>query len=143
LAVELSIIFCRLRLKLLLPTILTSSLSLYPYQKDERALPGYPLTRCFLLPCHLCEFYENNRVVTFICRNVYNSCSCVGFEVLTSVKMSMFVFWVVTPCGLVGRYHRFGETYHFHLQGSKMEVVYFSLISVSTYKSVSRVAQLI
>jgi hypothetical protein len=23
--------------------------------------------------------------------------------------MSMLVFWVVTPCGLVGRYQRFGE----------------------------------
>jgi hypothetical protein len=35
--------FC---LKLLLPTIPTSSLPFYPYQKDERALPGYLLTRC-------------------------------------------------------------------------------------------------
>jgi hypothetical protein len=26
------------------------------------------------------------------------------FEVLTAVKMWMLVFWVVTPCGLVGRY---------------------------------------
>jgi hypothetical protein len=25
------------------------------------------------------------------------------FEVLTAVKMSILVFWVVTPCGLVGR----------------------------------------
>jgi hypothetical protein len=31
------------------------------------------------------------------------------FEVLTAVKIAMF-FWVVTPCGLVGRYQRFGET---------------------------------
>jgi hypothetical protein len=30
------------------------------------------------------------------------------FEVLTTVKM-MF-FWVVMPCGLAGRYQRFGET---------------------------------
>jgi hypothetical protein len=37
--------FRRLCLKLLLPTILTSSLPFYPYQKDERALPGYFLTR--------------------------------------------------------------------------------------------------
>jgi hypothetical protein len=28
----------------------------------------------------------------------------VRFEALTAVKMSMLVFWVVTPCGLVGRY---------------------------------------
>jgi hypothetical protein len=32
------------------------------------------------------------------------------FEVLTAVKMSMLVFWVVTMCGLVGRYQRLGET---------------------------------
>jgi hypothetical protein len=31
---------CRLSLKLSPPTILTSSLPFYPYQKDERALPG-------------------------------------------------------------------------------------------------------
>jgi hypothetical protein len=28
--------------------------------------------------------------------------------------MSMFAFWVVTPCGLVGRYQYFGETYCLH-----------------------------
>jgi hypothetical protein len=27
------------------------------------------------------------------------------------MKMAMLVFWVVTPCGLVGRYQRFEETY--------------------------------
>jgi hypothetical protein len=27
-----------------------------------------------------------------------------SFEVLTTVKMSLLAFWVVTPCGLVGRY---------------------------------------
>jgi hypothetical protein len=38
--------FCRLCLKPLLPTILTPSFPYYPYQKDERALTGYLLTRC-------------------------------------------------------------------------------------------------
>jgi hypothetical protein len=33
------------------------------------------------------------------------------FEVLTAVKTSMLVLWVVTPCVLVGRYWRFGEMY--------------------------------
>jgi hypothetical protein len=42
--------FSRLCLKLLLPTILTSSLPFYPYQKDERELPGYLLTRCSFFP---------------------------------------------------------------------------------------------
>jgi hypothetical protein len=38
---------------------------------------------------------------------------------------SKMMFWVVTPCRLVGRYHRFGETYCLHLQGtspSKVEL---------------------
>jgi hypothetical protein len=30
--------------------------------------------------------------------------NCVGVKVLTAVEMSMFVFWVVTPSELVGRY---------------------------------------
>jgi hypothetical protein len=30
----------------------------------------------------------------------------VRFDVLTAGKMSVLVFWVVTPCGLVGRYLR-------------------------------------
>jgi hypothetical protein len=34
----------------------------------------------------------------------------VGFEVLTAVSKKMAVFWVVTPCGLVGRYYRFRGT---------------------------------
>jgi hypothetical protein len=42
--------FCRFSLKLLLPTILTSSVPFYPYQKDERALPGYLLTGCSFSP---------------------------------------------------------------------------------------------
>jgi hypothetical protein len=57
----------------------------------------------------------------------------VRFEVLTAVKMSMLVFWVVTPCGLVRRYQRFGETYC--LQLLYMETVCFSETLVSAYKS--------
>jgi hypothetical protein len=38
------------------------------------------------------------------------------FEVLTTVKISMLVFWLVTPCELVGRYHCFGGAYCLHLQ---------------------------
>jgi hypothetical protein len=33
-----------------------------------------------------------------------------------TTKMSMFVFWVVTLCGLVGRYQCFGGRYYLHLQ---------------------------
>jgi hypothetical protein len=33
----------------------------------------------------------------------------------------MLLFWVVTPCRLVGRYRRFGETYCLHTQFSTYE----------------------
>jgi hypothetical protein len=41
----------------------------------------------------------------------------VRLEVLTALKMTVLFFWVVTPCRLIGRYQRFGETYCLHLQG--------------------------
>jgi hypothetical protein len=34
----------------------------------------------------------------------------MGFSQKYLENISMFLFWVVTPCGLVGRYQRFGET---------------------------------
>lgn len=40
----------------------------------------------------------------------------VRFQVFTEVKMSIMVFWVVTLCGLVGGYQRFGEKYRLFLQ---------------------------
>jgi hypothetical protein len=42
----------------------------------------------------------------------------VRFEVLTAVKMLMLFFWVVTPCGLVGRYQLFEEICCLHLETS-------------------------
>jgi hypothetical protein len=32
------------------------------------------------------------------------------YSILTVVKTSMLVFWVVTPCGLVGKKQRLGRT---------------------------------
>jgi hypothetical protein len=66
--------FCRLCLKLLLPTILTYSLPFYPYQKDERALPGYLLTRCSFSPSdieHLllsprCFIFSSTLILSFL-----------------------------------------------------------------------------
>jgi hypothetical protein len=48
-------------------------------------------------------------------------------EVLTTVKISLLIFWGVTPCGLTGRYQRFGETF-----SMKMAAVYFFETLVST-----------
>jgi hypothetical protein len=36
---------------------------------------------------------------------------------LAAVKMSIMVFWDLTPCGLVSGYQRFGGMYRLHLQG--------------------------
>jgi hypothetical protein len=44
--------------------------------------------------------------------------------VLTVVNMSNVVFWVATPCGLVGGYKRFGGTYRLLHQGLNHHNVY-------------------
>jgi hypothetical protein len=87
-----------------------------------------------LLVLH-CHHVANKRAPTSHMRSV----------VLTAVKMSMLVFWVVTPCGLVGRYQRFRGTYCLLLQGflspssaPKMEALCFSETLVSTFKSTRR-----
>jgi hypothetical protein len=41
------------------------------------------------------------------------------FEVLAAGKTSMLVFWVLTSCGIVGRYQRFGGAYSLRLQGRR------------------------
>jgi hypothetical protein len=43
----------------------------------------------------------------------------VKYEVPAAVKMAMLFLRVVTPYGLVRRYHLFGETFCLHLQGLK------------------------
>jgi hypothetical protein len=48
--------------------------------------------------------------------------------------LSMLVFWVETPCGLAGRYQRFGGTYCLHLRGYIETVCYYKTL-VSNYKS--------
>jgi hypothetical protein len=54
----------------------------------------------------------------------------VRFEFLTAVKMLMLLLWVVTPCGLVGRYQR--------PEVLKLETVCFSETLVSTDESARR-----
>jgi hypothetical protein len=34
------------------------------------------------------------------------------------MKMAVVVFWIATPCSLVGGYQRFGGIYHLHLQST-------------------------
>jgi hypothetical protein len=41
-----------------------------------------------------------------------NSSTCFLLYIL--LYMSVAIFWVMTPCGLVGGYQRFGRTYCFH-----------------------------
>jgi hypothetical protein len=50
------------------------------------------------------------------------------------VNTSVLVFWVVTLCGLVGRYHNFRGTYCFHLQGittQKTSINIFTTVKTS------------
>jgi hypothetical protein len=48
-----------------------------------------------------------------------------------SLKCWMF-FWVVTSCGLIGRYQNFKETYCLHLQGAYVSPKYWYLLWVHT-----------
>jgi hypothetical protein len=56
-------------------------------------------------------------------------------EVLTEVKMSMLVFWVVTPCGLVDRYQHFGNVANYlHVaMVTKCASTSSSLLYLTTY----------
>jgi hypothetical protein len=40
------------------------------------------------------------------------------FNILTGVKMSVSIFWAVTPCDIVGRYQYTIGTYCLHLPQS-------------------------
>jgi hypothetical protein len=53
----------------------------------------------------------------------------LGLEVLTAVKMSVLVLWILTPCRLVYRYQCF------HQKDSEDRSSVFSYPFVSTYKS--------
>jgi hypothetical protein len=39
----------------------------------------------------------------------------IALMVLTAVKMSIVIFWVIMPCGLVDGYQRFRGTYRLRL----------------------------
>jgi hypothetical protein len=41
----------------------------------------------------------------------------MGLEVLRSAMMSLLVFWVTAPWGIVSRYRSFAETYYLYLPG--------------------------
>jgi hypothetical protein len=55
----------------------------------------------------------------------------VRFEVLTAVNILM-LFWAVTPCGVLGRYQSFGETYCSHIEGVKTQKSNINSIVVLT-----------
>jgi hypothetical protein len=47
------------------------------------------------------------------------------------LSMSMSVFWVATPCGLVDRHRRLGGTYCFHLQGGIWRHMFLRNVGIS------------
>jgi hypothetical protein len=44
-------------------------------------------------------------------------CPSLFLSMLETHPFSILFFWIVTPCGLVDRYQRFGETYCLHIWG--------------------------
>jgi hypothetical protein len=67
-----------------------------------------------------------------------NAMEKINIEGLTTVKMSTLISWVVTPCGLVSRYRRFGRTWCLQprwLTASKRRYLSISLQSVTPQKT--------
>jgi hypothetical protein len=54
------------------------------------------------------------------------------------MKILMMFFWVVTPCGPIGRYQCFRETYCLHLQDFSLDLP-TSSHSVTTQKNTDKV----
>jgi hypothetical protein len=57
------------------------------------------------------------------------------FEILTELKMSVLVYWVVMPRWLVGRYQCFRAIYYLHLQGYFVITPWKAVISISTQRT--------
>jgi hypothetical protein len=51
-------------------------------------------------------------------------------QVLMAVKIKTLVFWVVTPCRLVGRYQNFGGTYCLHLSPEDEGSMFFRNVGI-------------
>jgi hypothetical protein len=64
---------------------------------DQHFIPIFHLPRA--VPSHPSRFDDTD--------NIWWRGQIMKFKFLTAVKMSMLVFWVVTPFELVGRYQRF------------------------------------
>jgi hypothetical protein len=74
----------------------------------------------------------------------YLHMSCMGWslnqqrsvpeaKIKTPLVLMMLLLWVVTPCRLVGRCQRFGETYCLHLQGCRWRQYVFPKRWCNTY----------
>jgi hypothetical protein len=66
--------------------------------------------------------FPKNVIQKCVCFQIHNFSNTQNFSSLSDLSFHsgedyVLVFWVVTPCGLVGRFQRFGETYCPHLQG--------------------------
>jgi hypothetical protein len=97
--------------------------------KGRYTHPDKMVTSCFffflirdsILNRHFTQ-WRNRSVVECILLLSFRCClqkkkeANMRFEVLAAVKMSMLFLWVVTPCRLLVRYHRVGETHCLHLQ---------------------------
>jgi hypothetical protein len=65
--------------------------------------------------CHiLVEKQSRIIIINEVCKTQKKFNRYVRFEVFMAVRIMTFL-WVLAPCRLVGRCHRFGETYCLHL----------------------------
>jgi amino acid transporter len=98
---------------------LPSLLLPYLLHQHTRCNHRHVITRCCLVIAHSLfdvtymqafqELYCQTLFVTVVAVSVARK-SLWRFEVLTVVKMSMLVLWIVMPCGLVSRYQHQQES---------------------------------
>jgi hypothetical protein len=64
-----------------------------------------------LCPISQYSFWRFSHKYNIFLWDPLNIPNCLWYQVLMLVKVMMLLYWVVTPCGLIGRYSRFGEIY--------------------------------
>lgn len=91
---------------LLLFTLSVQIMKLLTFQLSPATASLSPLTPCSSLP------WQTVRLCLMSSQSISWQTECIMRRgVLEAVKVSMLVFWAVTPPGPAGRYQHFGETY--------------------------------
>jgi hypothetical protein len=84
-----------------------------------------------------------NILPNFVERTYHKLLVAMRFELFTAVAILIMLFWVNSPCDLVGRSQRFGEACCLHLQGwsdeSEWGTVYVGSVWVCAHNTVQAV----